>query len=152
MSPRSLSWLGVGATTLALMATTGVSGYRQADGRTGAAKLACGELTTLRFEGNASIASAAIVPAGDFVTPGGQTLTRLPAFCRAIGVSKPTADSHISFEVWLPTDTWNGRFLSSGEGGYAGTLNYTRSGLDGGLDELIRRGYATASTDTGHLS
>jgi hypothetical protein len=42
--------------------------------------------------------------------------------------------------------------LSSGEGGYAGALNYTRRGLDGGLDEIVRRGYATASTDTGHVS
>src|SRR5437773_1756688 len=25
-------------------------------------------------------------------------------------------------------------------------------GLDGGMDELVRRGYATASTDTGHRS
>ena len=38
----------------------------------------------------------------------------------------------------------------AGEGAYAGTLNYTRRGLEGGLDELVRRGYATASTDTGH--
>jgi feruloyl esterase len=52
----------------------------------------------------------------------------------------------------LPTRTWNRKFLSSGEGGYAGALNYTRLGLDGGLDELLRRGYATASTDTGHVA
>jgi feruloyl esterase len=78
-------------------------------------------------------------------------LTRLPAFCRVIGVSKPTSNSNINFEVWLPSQ-WNGKFLSSGEGGYAGAPNYTRNGLDGGMDELIRRGYATASTDTGHLS
>src|SRR5262249_24755761 len=42
--------------------------------------------------------------------------------------------------------------LSSGEGGFAGAPNYTRNGLDGGMDELVRRGYATASTDTGHRS
>jgi feruloyl esterase len=81
------------------------------------------------------------------------TLTNLPAFCRVQGVSKPSADSNIVFEVWLPEPAnWNGKFLSSGEGGFAGTLNYTRNGLDGGLDELVRRGYATASTDTGHVA
>jgi len=54
-------------------------------------------------------------------------------------VSTPTSASNINFEVWLPQSTWNGKFLSSGEGGYAGALNYTRLGLDGGLDALLRR-------------
>jgi hypothetical protein len=67
-------------------------------------------------------------------------------------VSRPSSDSNIYFEVWLPANTWNGKFLSTGEGGYAGALNYTRLGLDGGLDEVLRRGYATAGTDTGHVA
>ena len=69
------------------------------------------------------------------------------------GVSKPSADSDIRFEVWLPQPAgWNRKFLSTGEGGFAGQLNYQRNGLDGAMDELLRRGYATASTDTGHRS
>src|SRR5260370_36034 len=80
-----------------------------------------------------------------------ESLTDLPEFCRVQGVSKPSSDSNIYYEVWLPTQ-WNGRFLSSGEGGYVGALNYTRRGLDGGLDEIVRRGYATTSTDTGHVA
>ena len=39
--------------------------------------------------------------------PAGQTLTNLPSFCRVQCVSKPSSDSNIYFEVWLPTDTWN---------------------------------------------
>ena len=117
-----------------------------------AAKMDCGSLTRLTFEGNTTITSATVVSSGTLAASERQTLNNLPPFCRVIGVSKPTSDSHINFEVWLPANSWNGKFLSSGEGGYAGTLNYTRSGLDGGLDELIRRGYASASTDTGHLS
>lgn len=31
-------------------------------------------------------------------------------------------------------------------------MNYQRNGKDGALDEILRRGYATASTDTGHRS
>jgi Tannase and feruloyl esterase len=81
------------------------------------------------------------------------TVANLPAFCRVQGVSKPSADSDIRFEVWLPQPTsWNRKFLSTGEGGFAGQLNYQRNGLDGAMDELLRRGYATASTDTGHVS
>jgi len=115
-------------------------------------KAACAALTKLTFEGNTSITSATLIDTGTLATSPRQTLSSLPAFCRVVGVSRPTSDSTINFEVWLPSDSWNGKFLSSGEGGFAGTLNYTRSGLDGGLDELIRRGYASASTDTGHLS
>jgi feruloyl esterase len=113
---------------------------------------ACGELVSLTFEGNTTITASTTVSTGALVTRTDQSLTGLPAFCRVIGVSRPTSDSDIRFEVWLPADSWNGKFVSSGEGGFAGRLNYTRLGLDGGLDEWLRRGYATASTDTGHRS
>jgi feruloyl esterase len=113
-------------------------------------RVPCAGLTALTFEGNTTVTSAEEVTSGTLVTPNSLTLTNLPAFCRVQGLSKPTTDSSIFFEVWLPSATWNGKFLSSGEGGYAGVPNYTRRGLDGGLDELLRRGYATASTDTGH--
>ena len=111
---------------------------------------ACAELVNLTFDGNTTITASTTVSGGTLVTPTDQTLTGLPAFCRVVGVSQPTSDSDIRFEVWLPSDSWNGKFVSSGEGGFAGRLNYTRLGLDGGLDEWLRRGYATASTDTGH--
>src|SRR5262245_25420605 len=113
---------------------------------------ACADLTRLSLA-DTTITSAALVTSGTLAPSPTVSLTNLPAFCRVQGVSRPTADSNINFEVWLPQPAnWNGRFLSSGEGGFAGTLNYTRNGLDGGLDELVRRGYATASTDTGHVS
>jgi Tannase and feruloyl esterase len=115
-------------------------------------RVSCAGLAALTFEGNTTVTSATEVTSGTLLTPANQTLTNLPAFCRVQGLSKPTSDSSIFFEVWLPATTWNGKFLSSGEGGYAGVPNYTRLGLDGGLDELLRRGYATASTDTGHSS
>ena len=112
---------------------------------------ACADLTRLTFEGNTTI-SAATTVSGQITTPANVTFTNLPEFCRVVGVSRPTGDSQINFEVWLPAAGWNGRFLSSGEGGFAGVLSYTRGGLDGGLDQFLRRGYATASTDTGHVS
>ena len=91
----------------------------------------CAALTRLTFEGNTTITAAEPTGAGSYTTPAKQTLPRLPSFCRVVGVSRPTSDSNINFEVWLPSESWNGKFLSSGEGGYAGAPNYTRSGLDG---------------------
>jgi len=75
-----------------------------------------------------------------------QPLTDVPAFCRVQGVSKPSTDSNILFEAWLPASTWNGKFLSAGEGGYVGTIGYAAIALN------LQKGYATVSTDTGHLA
>ena len=47
-------------------------------------------------------------------------------------------------ELWLPTENWNGKFLALGNGGWAGSIS-----IDAMADRL-RRGYATASNDTGH--
>jgi feruloyl esterase len=59
------------------------------------------------------------------------------------GVIRPTADSEIGFEVWLP-EQWNGRYYQSGSGGFAGAILYV------GLAQGLRHGFAVASTDTGH--
>ncbi|HYS08845.1 MAG TPA: tannase/feruloyl esterase family alpha/beta hydrolase [Myxococcales bacterium] len=131
-----------------LLAASG--GYARDDDRGRSRPAACSDLASFTSEGNTTVTSATLVTSGTLVTPNNLTLTNLPVFCRVQGTSRPTSDSNIFFEVWLPSATWNGKFLSSGEGGYAGAPNYTRLGLDGGLDELLRRGYATASTDTGH--
>jgi len=121
--------------------------------RDSAAPMDCADLTKLTLENSTTITAATLVTSGTLAVSPTTTLTNLPTFCRVQGVSKPSADSNIVFEVWLPQPAnWNAKFLSSGEGGFAGTLNYTRNGLDGGLDELVRRGYATASTDTGHVA
>ena len=115
------------------------------------ARVECEQLTSLTLEGNTSITSAVSITSGSLIISPTVTVQNLPPFCRVQGVSKPSSDSSIFFEVWLPQpDRWNSRFLSTGEGGYAGSPNYTRNGLDGSMDEILRRGYATAGTDTGH--
>lgn len=91
-----------------------------------------------------TIATAAITPAGSFKPPGSGELKNLPEFCRVAGVIKPSSDSEIAFEVWLPVADWNGKFQGIGNGGFAGSINYA------GLVEAVRHGYAAASTDTGH--
>ena len=66
-----------------------------------------------------------------------------PAHCRVAAVLRPSADSHIEMELWLPDD-WNGKFLALGNGGWAGSISY--SAMAAGLQS----GYAVASNDTGH--
>ena len=58
--------------------------------------------------------------------------------------SQPTSESEILFEVWLPLENWNGKFAGVGNGGWAGTISF------GPLADQLRRGYARASTNTGH--
>lgn len=82
--------------------------------------------------------------AGSFTPPGGKAIPELPSFCRVAAVSKPSADSEIQFEVWLPAAGWNGKFQGIGNGGFAGAIGYPEMG------NAIAHGYATASTNTGH--
>jgi tannase/feruloyl esterase len=74
-----------------------------------------------------------------------QAFKDLPAFCRVEATLKPSSDSEIKVEVWLPSSGWNGKFQSVGNGGWAGVISYPA------LGEAVRRRYATASTDTGHV-
>jgi feruloyl esterase len=71
----------------------------------------------------------------------------LPAHCRIVAVLKPSSDSLINMELWLPpSDKWNGKFQAIGNGGWAGSIQ----GLNGGMPAALRLGYATAGNDTGH--
>jgi feruloyl esterase len=103
----------------------------------GAEAASCESLADLRLQ-DTTIAIAAMVPAGT-VNPIDTTA------CRVAGSIRPTSDSDIRFEVWMPADNWNGKFLSAGEGGYAGSISYA------GIGAALRRGYAGGSTDTGHV-
>jgi hypothetical protein len=66
-------------------------------------------------------------------------------FCRVQGVIKPSADSDIKFEVWLPPEnSWNGRYGAIGNGGFAGSL------ILPAMASRVAEGYAVSGTDTGH--
>jgi Tannase and feruloyl esterase len=136
------------------LAAAGVSAQARPPARAaapGAGPTACEALTGLALENGTAITSATMVTSGSLQISADNTVTHVPSFCRVQGVSRPSSDSHIFFEVWLPDRAaWNGKFLSTGEGGFAGTPNYGRNGRDGAMDEIVRRGFATASTDTGH--
>jgi hypothetical protein len=99
---------------------------------------ACETLAKLTLP-NTFIDKAEAVTSGEF-----QTIKQLPSFCRVAGSIRPSSDSDIRFEVWMPLTGWNGKFQGIGNGGYAGTIGF------GGLGGAIKQGYAAASTDTGH--
>jgi len=92
-----------------------------------------------------SVAAGAFTPpvpawASAFLRP-----TTIPvAFCRVAGDIRPTAESDIKFEVWLPLAGWTGRFESVGNGAFAGSIRY-----DSMLNPLLG-GSVVASTDDGH--
>lgn len=68
----------------------------------------------------------------------------LPAFCRVRGVSRPTADSEIEFEVWLPQAGWTNRLHMVGNGGYSSNIYYAQ------VAQRLRAGDVAVATNTGH--
>ena len=106
-----------------------------------AAAATCDSLTGLSLE-RTTIRSATLAPQGSPLDPDVDGLPAdLPTLCRVEAVTEPA----INFEVWLPAEGWNGKFHVSGNGGMAGVISYAA------MANALRRGYAVASTDTGHV-
>jgi feruloyl esterase len=109
----------------------------------------CESLASLALP-NATITMATAVPEGGFTEPGagrgraGGPAAKLPAFCRVAATLKPSADSDIKMEIWMPASGWNGKFQAVGNGAFNGNINY------GAMTTALMRGYAASSTDTGH--
>jgi feruloyl esterase len=61
-----------------------------------------------------------------------------------VAEAKPTADSDIKLEVWMPVAGWNGKLQGIGNGGFAGLIDYVQLGTS------LAKGYAATATDTGH--
>ncbi|HET6956928.1 MAG TPA: tannase/feruloyl esterase family alpha/beta hydrolase, partial [Vicinamibacterales bacterium] len=139
--------LATGAVALTPMFETAVL----ADGRS------CESLVALKLP-DTTISRAGVVAAGAFVPPaipqgrggrGGNPFATLPSFCRVVASVKPTSDSDIQIEVWLPVANWNGRFQAAG--GAAGGNSAVAGGINfPALASSVRAGYATAGTDNGH--
>jgi feruloyl esterase len=96
------------------------------------AATACAALSRLTMPAT-TITLAQIVDAGAFVPPsqpvppplsaGGAPCppdrpiySELPAFCRVAATLRPSSDSDIKIEVWLPATGWNGKFQAVGNG------------------------------------
>ena len=119
--------------------------------------MACDSLASLVLP-NGTITGAETVEAGAFVPPmpPGRSLSEgqarqygaLPAFCRVAATLTPSSDSDIKVEVWMPAEGWNGKLQAVGNGAFTGSLRY---GGGRSMASGLERGYATASTDTGHV-
>ena len=99
---------------------------------------------------NVKVDTAEVVAAGSFSPSGGnpnssRRYQNLPAFCRVLLTLTPTPDSDIKMELWLPTDNWNGKYLAVGNGAFTGNVRHSSMAMP------LSRGYASSSTDTGHL-
>lgn len=108
----------------------------------------CANLKNLKLT-DTKITSAALVPEGP--PPAGGIPNRPPqadmqAYCRVQLDLRPAADSLIKMELWLPVRNWNKKFMGVGNGFFAGSIQ----GKMFEMPEALRRGYATAGTDTGH--
>ena len=114
---------------------------------------ACEQLSELVLPGT-TITLAQTVNAGAFSPPNpadnDPAFRALPALCRVAATLKPSRDSDIRIEVWMPQAGWNGKFQAVDNGGFGGAINYSRD-EEHSLRGALARGYATASTDTGHV-
>ncbi len=110
----------------------------------------CEQLTKLQL-GTTHIIGAEMEAPGVFLPPDikadapeAGSYKKLPAFCRVVAEARPTNDSRIAIEVWMPVRGWNGKFRGQGNGGFAGAIDYR------GMAGSVSLGYATAATDAGH--
>jgi feruloyl esterase len=110
-----------------------------------AQKVSCESLLTSFKFPNATITGVTSSPGGFYC--GTDTwhvcFTNLPPSCQVTAELTPTSDSDINVTVWMPTTGYTGRYLGTGNGGYAGS--YFQSELAQGIND----GFATANTDMG---
>jgi hypothetical protein len=98
------------------------------------AQTPCERLTAQALP-HATVTAAADAPAGQITA------------CRIDVTSRPSPDSDIRIEVWIPDGAaWNGRYVQFGNGGFAGQI------FSGRLEAAAALGYAVAMTDDGHQS
>ena len=104
----------------------------------------CGSLKSLQLQNTTITLAEAVTSDTLAISDSRPPYSGLPAFCRVTGVLRPTSDSAIHFEVWLPADNWNGRMLGAGNGGFAGSIGYDE------LASYLKRNFAVAGSDAGH--
>jgi Tannase and feruloyl esterase len=108
-----------------------------------------------------TITAAELISIGNFVPPntaGIKTPAQIadpatrafyesyPSICRVAATLRPTEDSEIKIEVWMPTGDWNRKLLAVGNGAWGGYI----IGGDRSIADGLKSGYATVLTDTGH--
>jgi feruloyl esterase len=98
-------------------------------------------LNATHFMNGASIALPDIVPS--CLSGSGKSANATADLCRIVLNVTTSASSTDRIEAWLP-DSWNGRFLATGNGGIGGCIDYSNLQHGAGL------GFATFGTNGGH--
>lgn len=100
----------------------------------------CADLASVSPEASTITAATAIAPPA---TVAGQTVT-VP-MCRVQGTARPSSDSEIKWDVWLPDPaSWTGRMKVNGTGGYSGATPFNRLAQD------VGDGFVSAGSNMGH--
>src|SRR4026208_865967 len=88
------------------------------------AQTPCEQLKSLRLPDGTVTLAESVAP-GPLQIPGtspNANVPILPAHCRVAATWKPSSDSDIKIEVWLPERAaWNGKFEAVGGGGWVGS-------------------------------
>lgn len=105
-----------------------------------------GSFAALQLQG-ATVTAVAEVAANSYRPAGSNNaIQNLAAFCQVKGQARPTSDSLVNFELWVPKEGWNGKLVTTGNGGYSPALSYND------MAYAMRQGYAVLGGDTGHQS
>jgi feruloyl esterase len=142
-----------GRIVMVLLAVTCAAAVTRAESSTFCANLANLKIEGVEIEKAAPIAVGTTVPP---MYPGAPSSGPLPAHCRVDGVinRRKGADGEefgIRFAVALPEkEAWNGDFMMQGGGGGNGVVSYPMGASYSGEKPALVRGFAVASTDTGH--
>ena len=138
-------------TTLGLVSLASVAAAQTAATTTIAA---CAALTNLQVPGIVlTVTKAEWIAAGTPAGRGAQA-SKLSAYCRLDGtidrrIGAGGTAYGIGFALALP-ENWNGRFLLQGGGGLNGSVQAPLGASASGGNPALARGFAVASTDTGH--
>src|SRR5437868_12738697 len=118
----------------------------------------CSDMAKFRMPGAAlEITRAATIPEGRAPAGrGGASGPMLPAHCRIDGMMDRRTGTDgktygTRFAIALPGN-WTGEFLQQGGGGLNGTVGEPTGAQAAGDQPALARGFAVATTDTGHQS
>ena len=116
----------------------------------------CADLTGLKIDGVEITASTEVLANAPIPPSYPHYAGSVPAHCRVEGMihrrkGVDGIEYGIGFAVALPEkDAWNRDFMMQGGGGGNGVVNYPNGASYSGDKTALERGFAVASTDTGH--
>ena len=91
------------------------------------AAASCEGLMSLKLPGTTitqAIVSTASPPGIKTITGPGGAAVAMPESCRVAATLRPSSDSEIKMELWMPVSDWNGKYQAVGNGAFNGTIAY----------------------------